>query len=99
MKTKRYKIGQGLCHDVQITAEVVHVFAEREHDGKKYPAHRDVHTLADVRLSSGAYPFTDPSELLKSANDLFNAMREAYAHYPDGEVSVSMIVTDDIVNF
>ena len=98
MKTKRYKIGQGLCHDVQITAEVVHVFAEREHDGKKYPAHRDVHTLADVRLSSCYFPFGETAEFLADAQSVFDAMREAFRHYPDGEVSVSMIITDDMIN-
>ena len=98
MRTKTYKLGHDMGHDIQITATLEYTYAKREHEGKHYPARREVHLLADVRLSDGAYPYGEESELLERARVVYDAMRAAYQCYPDGNVKVSMVVIDDMVN-
>lgn len=94
MRTKIYKLGEEMGHDIQITAQSVCTYSESEHNGKKRPARRHIDMLADVRL---AFDLSEPDfegDLLERALAVYNAMRDAYSNYPDGEVKVSMRIVD-----
>ena len=94
MKTTIYKLGESMGHDIQITAQSVCTYSESEYNGKKYPRRRHIHMLADVRLSDGSCMHNGESDLLARALAVYNAMRDAYSYYPDGEVEVSMRIVD-----
>lgn len=94
MKTTTFKLGENMGHDIQITAQSVCTYSESEYNGKKYPRRRHIHLLADVRLSDGASMLNGESDLLQRAMAVYEAMRDAYSYYPDGEVEVSMRIVD-----
>ena len=94
MKTTTYKLGEDMGHDIQITAKSVCTYSESEYNGKKYPRRRHIHMLADVRLSDSNYSHCVDGELLERALAVYEAMRDAYSSYPDGEVEVSMRMVD-----
>ena len=98
-KAKIYNLGENMGHDIQIVAKAEYQFSAVEHNGKKYKARHDVHILADIRLSSGDYLFEDECDLQVRARAVFDALRHAYQNYPDGEVSVEMIISDHGCNF
>tara|TARA_R100000951_G_C2638336_1_gene180025 strand:+ start:1163 stop:1462 length:300 start_codon:yes stop_codon:yes gene_type:complete len=98
MKTTNYKLGQDMAHDFQITAKTVCTYGESEYNGKKWPRRRHVHMLADVRLSDGSYPHDGESDLMVRALAVYQAIREAYAYYPDGEVEVCLKIVDQCAN-
>ena len=94
MRTINYKLGEEMVHDIQITAQTVCRYDATEYNGKKWPARRHIHALADVRL---AFDLSKPDlegDLLERALAVYNAMRDAYSNYPDGEVKVSMRIVD-----
>ena len=98
MKTTTFKLGEEMGHDIQITAQTVSTYREREYNGKKWPARRHIHMLADVRLSDGSCMHNGESDLLERAMSVYNAMRDAYSYYPDGEVEVSLTLVDQGAN-
>ena len=54
--------------------------------------------LADIRLGSSDYVFSDDCDLITRARKVFDAIREAYQDYPDGEVHAEMIFCDGFLN-
>jgi len=98
MKTTTFKLGKDMGHDIQITAQSVSTYGESEYNGKKYPRRRHIHMLADVRLSDGNYSHCVDGELLERALAVYEAMRDAYSNYPDGDVEVSMRIVDHGTN-
>jgi len=94
MKTTIYKLGEEMGHDIQITAKSVCTYSESEYNGKKWPARRHIHILADVRLAVDLCQDDGEIDLLARAMAVYTAMRDAYSSYPDGEVEVSIRIVD-----
>ena len=98
MKTTTFKLGEEMGHDIQITAQTVSTYREREYNGKKWPARRHIHILADVRLSVDLSQDDGEIDLTARAMAVYSAMRDAYSTYPDGEVEVAMRIVDQGCN-
>ena len=98
MRTINYKLGEEMGHDIQIIAQTVCRYDATEYNGKKWPARRHIHILADIRLADGSCMHNGESDLLERAVAVYNAMRDAYSYYPDGEVEVSLRLVDHMAN-
>tara|TARA_R110000803_G_scaffold155079_2_gene219819 strand:- start:307 stop:606 length:300 start_codon:yes stop_codon:yes gene_type:complete len=94
MKTTTFKLGDEMGHDIQITAQTVSTYSESEYNGKKWPARRHIHILADVRLAVDLCQDDGEIDLTARAMAVYNAMRDAYSSYPDGDVEVCMRIVD-----
>jgi len=91
-------LGERMGHDIRIKVESRYHYAEREWNGKKYPEREETCLLADIRLGSSDYVFSDDCDLITRARKVFDAIREAYQDYPDGEVHAEMIFCDGFLN-
>ena len=98
MKTTTFKLGENMGHDIQITAQTVCTYGETEYNGKKWPARRHIHMLADVRFSIDRSDEEGQMDLIARALAVYDQMRTAYKNYPDGEVEVSMMIVDHGTN-
>jgi hypothetical protein len=98
IETVYHGLGEQMGHDIQIKVESKNHYAEREWNGKTYPERKETYLLADIRLGSHDYVFGDDCDLIERARKVFDALREAYQDYPDGDVEVTMIFCDSYIN-